>query len=198
MPIWDVVVSMDRVIEALGAALEVRDLSTHDHSNRVVTLASRLGSACGLEPRQVHLLEYCARFHDIGKIGIPDSVLHKTGKLGHDEYDVIKQHSGIGAALIRRINIPGIDAFAQIVEHHHERFDGKGYPAGLSGTNIPLLSRIITVADSFDAITSKRSYRDARPTEMALETIAAGSGKQFDPELAGLFINIVESGAANA
>ncbi len=183
---------MGHVGEALDAALLARDSATHDHSNRVIQLANELGCACGLSAHELELLEACSRFHDIGKIGIPDTILHKPGKLSRDEYDTIKRHTTMGSAIIRRINAPDIETLARIVEHHHERFDGKGYPAGLAGEAIPLLSRIVSIVDSFDAMTSYRHYHAARPCEFALETIAREQGAQFDPELCDQFLNIAE------
>jgi response regulator RpfG family c-di-GMP phosphodiesterase len=178
------------VTAVLDAALLARDSATHDHSGRVIELAAELGKACGLSAYELKQLEACSRFHDVGKIGIPDTILHKPGKLSRHEYDTIKQHTTIGSALIRRINTPGIEDCARIVEHHHERFDGKGYPAGLAGETIPLLSRIVSIVDSFDAMTSYRHYHDARSTEFALETIAREKGAQFDPDLCDQFLNI--------
>lgn len=183
---------MSNVTNVLDAALLTRDSITHDHSNRVIQLADELGRACGLPVNELEMLEACSRFHDIGKIGIPDTILHKPGKLSRHEYDTIKQHTTMGSAIIRRINAPGIETLASAVEHHHERFDGKGYPAGLAGDEIPFLSRIISIVDSFDAMTTYRHYHDARPSTFALETIANERGAQFDPDICDLFLNIAE------
>lgn len=192
MPMTDLIDSLDRVMEALDAALAIRDLSTHSHSNRVVSLAHQLGEACGLEPMELAVLNSCAHFHDIGKIGIPDGILRKPGKLTQGEYQVIMRHASIGGELIRRINIPGIGAFATVVEHHHERIDGKGYPHGLAGDDIPLMSRIISIVDSYDAITSRRDYHEASRSEIALDTIARDRGNHYDPELVDLFLGFAE------
>lgn len=192
MSMTEAIDSLDRVMETLDAALAVRDLPTHDHSSRVVPLARRLGEACGLEPMELAVLNSCARFHDIGKIGIPDGILRKPGKLTKGEYLVIMRHAAIGGELIRRIRIPGINTFATIVEHHHERIDGKGYPHGLAGEDIPLFSRIISIADSYDAITSRRDYHEASRTEIALDTISRDRGTHYDPELTDLFLCFAE------
>jgi putative two-component system response regulator len=155
-------------------------------------LSSALGRSCGLPETELRFLQTCARFHDIGKIGIPDRILQKPGKLTPEEYAIIKQHTEIGGNIIRNILVPNIESLAHIVEHHHERYDGKGYPAGLIGDNTPLLSRIIAIVDTYDAITSRRSYREANTSEYALECIASGRGTQFDPELSDLFLPIAE------
>jgi len=188
----DVVESLERATQALDTALAFRDSPTHHHSSRVVSLARGLGKAHGLDRNELDCLAFCARFHDIGKIGIPDQILRKPGRLTHSEYTAIKEHARIGGAIISRIPISGIGQFAHIIEHHHERFDGQGYPGGLKQNKIPLLSRIISIVDSYDAITSHRSYHDPDSCRHALDIITTERGKQFDPQLTDLFLDIAE------
>jgi HD-GYP domain-containing protein (c-di-GMP phosphodiesterase class II) len=126
--------------------------------------------------------------HDVGKIGVPEAVLQKTGRLTAEEFEQMKKHPGVGARILA--DIKQVEDIIPGVLHHHERFDGKGYPAGLSGQNIPLMGRIICLADCFDAMTSNRTYRRALPLEVALSEIRRCSGTQFDPSLAEAFLRI--------
>ena len=130
-------------------------------------------------------------FHDIGKIGIPDSILLKTTKLDDDEYSEIKNHPAIGAHILSNATI--FKDIIPIVKHHHERFDGNGYPGKLKGEEIPYLARIAAVADSFDAMTSKRSYRDSLPLDVVKQELIRNRGTQFDPEITDVFLGILES-----
>ena len=166
-------------VEALAAAMDMRDRRTARHSEDVVDLASQVGSLLELEPASLLELEFAARLHDVGKIQVPDAVLNKPGPLDADECDVIRCHAAWGAETLSRI--PGLEAVATIVRFHHERWDGHGYPDGLSGARIPLASRIISVCDAFGAMTSDRPYRDAMASRDALQEIRAGAGTQFDP-----------------
>ena len=128
--------------------------------------------------------------HDVGKIGIADNILNKKGKLTEEEYAIIKSHSSIGAKILS--NISEIPDVATGAKYHHERYDGTGYPAGLKGEDIPLIARIIAVADSYDAMTSKRSYRDALPQKVVRHEIACGLGSQFDPVIGKLMLDIID------
>ena len=166
-------------VEALAAAMDMRDRRTAQHSEDVVDLASQVGSLLELEPASLLELEFAARLHDVGKIQVPDAVLNKPGPLDPDECDVIRCHAAWGAETLSRI--PGLEAVATIVRFHHERWDGHGYPDGLIGARIPLASRIISVCDAFGAMTSDRPYRDAMASRDALQEIRAGAGTQFDP-----------------
>lgn len=130
-------------------------------------------------------------FHDIGKIGVPDSILQKEAKLTDDEYSQIKQHPNIGVHILSHAKI--FQNILPIVEHHHEKYDGTGYPKKLAGENIPYLARITAIADSFDAMSSKRSYRDSLPLEIIKEEFRKNKGTQFDPKLADLFLDILEN-----
>lgn len=182
---------LDRITGALDAALRVRDGYTHSHCGRVVTLALELGRTVGLGRAALRLLGTCARFHDIGKIGIPDEILRKPGPLSGAEYERIKSHSRIGASIIGQVDAPDMDECARIILHHHEHFNGNGYPDGLTGDEIPLCSRIIALADTYDALTSRRSYRDSMPAGGALDAMRGEVGLQFDPRFAERFFRML-------
>src|SRR3954451_23143523 len=174
------------LLHALTSAVDAKDAYACGHSERVALLSRRLSREIRLPDGQVDRIYMAGLLHDVGKIGVPEAVLQKTGKLTPEEYDEMKKHPGIGARILRDIKqisdiIPG-------VLHHHERYDGKGYPANLAGENIPLMGRIICVADCFDAMTSNRTYRKALLLEVALTQIRRCSGTQFDPELAEVFL----------
>jgi GAF domain-containing protein len=166
-------------VEALAAAMDMRDQRTADHSEDVVRLANRVGELLQLEPTSMLELEFAARLHDVGKIQVPDAVLNKPGPLEPHENEVIRCHATWGSETLARI--PGLEAVATIVRFHHERWDGAGYPDGLSGGRIPLASRIIAACDAYGAMTCDRPYRSAMDPGDALDEIRGGSGTQFDP-----------------
>src|SRR5205807_13694 len=168
-------------VKALAAAMDMRDRRTANHSDDVVRLALRVGYFMHLEPASLLELEFGARLHDVGKIRVPDAVLHKPGPLDRDEYEVICCHSAWGAETLA--GIPGLQAVAAVVRFHHERWDGKGYPDGLSGARIPLASRIISACDAYHAMTSDRPYRRAMSAEQAISELRANAGSQFDPQV---------------
>jgi HD-GYP domain-containing protein (c-di-GMP phosphodiesterase class II) len=168
-------------VEALAAAMDMRDQRTARHSEDVVDLAHAVGALLDLEPASLLELEFAARLHDVGKIQVPDAVLNKPGPLDPHENDIIRCHAMWGSETLSRI--PGLEAVATIVRFHHERWDGAGYPDGLSGSRIPLASRIISVCDAYGAMTCDRPYRRALDPEDALGEIRAGSGSQFDPQV---------------
>jgi HD domain-containing protein/GAF domain-containing protein len=170
---------MQAHVEALASAMDMRDCRTACHSEDVVCLAAAVGQLLRLDPASMLELEFAARLHDVGKIRVPDAVLHKPGPLDKREYEVIRCHSAWGAETL--MGIPGLEAVAAVVRFHHERWDGGGYPDGLSGARIPLASRIISVCDAFAAMTADRPYREAMPQCDALQEVMAGSGTQFDP-----------------
>jgi putative nucleotidyltransferase with HDIG domain len=174
------------LMHSLTSAVDAKDAYTCGHSERVALLSRNLAQQIGLTEQQVEDIYMAALLHDVGKIGVPESVLQKTGKLTPEEFDQMKKHPAIGARILQDVRqirhiIPG-------VMHHHERFDGKGYPTGLAGLDIPLMGRIICLADSFDAMTSNRTYRKALPLEVALAEIRRCAGTHFDPELAEAFL----------
>ena len=177
-------------IEILRFTVEAKDAYTRGHSDRVSAYSVLIGEALGLSEDDLKTLKIGGLFHDIGKIGIPDSILLKTDKLDDEEYSEIKNHPAIGAHILSNATI--FKDIIPIVKHHHERFDGHGYPGKLKGEEIPYLARIATVADSFDAMTSKRSYRDSLPIDVVEEEIKKNSGTQFDPEIAEVFLKILD------
>lgn len=168
-------------MKALSRAVDAKDHYTAGHSERVARLSVEIAKEIQIKPDEINLLERAARFHDIGKIGIKGSILNKEGKLTDEEYDVIKKHSDIGSEIIGEIGF--LKKEVPIIRSHHERWDGKGYPQGLKGKKIPLLARIITIADTYDAMTSNRPHRKALPVENVLTEIKHLSGKQFDPKI---------------
>lgn len=177
-------------IESLRVAVDAKDSYTAGHSDRVAYYSKLIGEKLGLPEEELETLYEGALFHDIGKIGIPDSVLKKAGPLSPDEYDDIKNHPSIGAHILMPAKI--FDDLIPIVKYHHERFDGRGYPEKLVGEKIPYLARIVAVADSFDAMTSDRSYRPRFTLIKALDEIEAGKGNQFDPTIADAFLLVMK------
>ena len=178
-------------IGILRQTVEAKDPYTRGHSDRVSEYSVLLGTKLGLDEQALHTLKVGGLFHDIGKIGIPDSILLKESKLDDEEYSQIKNHPSIGAHILGDAEI--FKDILPIVLHHHERFDGRGYPSQLEGENIPYLARITAVVDTFDAMTSKRSYRDALSLDIVKEEIQKCSGTQFDPECAKAFLDILEN-----
>ncbi len=170
-------------IRALATALDARDPYTAGHSERVSVLSVAIARALALPADEIEVIRLGALLHDIGKIGVPDAVLMKAGALTDAEFDVIKQHPGAGARILR--SVPFLVAHIPIVELHHERPDGRGYPHGLRGDEIPMPARIVHVADAYDAITSKRAYRGARPSGEALREIWRFAGTEFHAEVVG-------------
>ncbi len=168
-------------IRALALALDARDPYTAGHSERVSALSLAIGRCLWLDESQLEVLRLGALLHDIGKIGISDHVLMKPGPLTAQEYEIIKQHPGVGARILR--SVPFLEPHIPIVELHHERPDGKGYPHGLRGTEIPLVASIVHVADAFDAMTSARAYRPARAASEGLRELWRCAGAQFDAEV---------------
>jgi len=180
---------MEGMVRGVIATLELKDPYTRGHSERVAAYAMSLAKATGeFNSFELTQFYYACLLHDIGKVNIPDSILMKSGKLTDEEYDIIKTHPVVGAEAIK--DVEGIADNIGVISHHHERWDGKGYPDGLAGDSIPLLARITAVADAFDAMTSSRSYRPALPFEEAYQRILAGKGSQFDPRLVDLFKKI--------
>ena len=178
-------------IETLRYTVEAKDVYTRGHSDRVSSYSVLIGKHMGLSEDDLKTLRIGGLFHDIGKIGIPDSILLKTDKLTDEEYSEIKNHPTIGVHILSNATI--FQNIIPIVKHHHERFDGHGYPSQLSGENIPLLARIAAVADTFDAMTSKRSYRDSLPLDVVKSEIERCSGTQFAPQIAKTFLEILEN-----
>jgi len=175
-------------ITSLCAALEARDSYTRGHSEAVSSIAVRIAAALGLAHEDVELIRLGGKLHDIGKIGVPDSILLKPGKLSDDEFDVIKRHPVIGGEILRPV--PSLARVLDIVLYHHERLDGRGYPEGLSGDSIPLWARITAVGDTYHALTSDRPYREGMPLDRALEIITQAKGTQLCPDCVDAFITM--------
>ena len=178
-------------IEILRVTVEAKDTYTRGHSDRVSEYSELIGKTLGLKEDDLKTLKIGGLFHDIGKIGIPDHILLKTTKLDDKEYSEIKNHPAIGAHILSNATL--FNDIIPIVKHHHERFDGNGYPAKLKGNDIPYLARIAAIADAFDAMTSRRSYRDELSLDFAKNEILKNKGTQFDPEIADVFLNILET-----
>ncbi|MBE7706600.1 MAG: HD domain-containing protein [Cyanobacteria bacterium SIG30] len=179
-----------KTIKSIASALDAKDPYTHGHSVRVTLYALILSNALGLNDKELEEIETAGLLHDIGKIAIPQSILCKPGKLTDDEYKVMKLHPENSERLI--MSIKKLNGISSWVKTHHERWDGKGYPNGLRGEAIPLSARIIAIADTYDAMTSTRSYRQALSHEVAIEEIQKCAGSQFDPNLASKFIELGE------
>jgi len=177
-------------IMALSEALDAKDSYTAGHSRRVMQYSARIAWRMGLGDRDFDLLKKAALLHDLGKIGVPDAVLRKRDRLSDEEFGVIRAHPGIGADILKAVG--AFRALVPAVYYHHERFDGRGYPDGIKGDDIPIQARIISVADSFDAMTSDRAYRNAFPAEDALREIERNKGTQFDPKVADAFVSCTQ------
>ena len=178
-------------IEVLRYTVEAKDPYTRGHSDRVSEYSVLIGKKMGLSDDELKTLQIGGLFHDVGKIGIPDSILLKEAKLTDDEYSQIKNHPTIGAHILQNATI--FKDIIPIVKHHHEKYDGNGYPGRLKGEEIPFMARIAAVADTFDAMTSKRSYRDPLSLDIVKAEIEKYSGTQFDPEIAKVFLNILDN-----
>ncbi|HEX3016100.1 MAG TPA: HD-GYP domain-containing protein, partial [Desulfobacteria bacterium] len=166
-------------VNAFLSALDAKDRYTAQHSVNVATYVEKIARKLGLTPQDLELVREAALLHDIGKIGVPENVLNKPGKLNSDEYEMIKRHSEIGAEIIHSIYF--LEEVAEIIRYHHERVDGSGYPKGMVGEEIPLTARILAVADVYDALTTDRPYRKAMSPQQAKAILVAEAGKNFDP-----------------
>jgi putative nucleotidyltransferase with HDIG domain len=168
-----------QVVTQLVRAIDMRDAYTGRHSEAVGELARRVGMRLGLDRDDLWLLEQAARLHDIGKVGVPDAILNKPGPLEQSEWEVVRRHAEFGAEIVARVR--GFEPVARFVRAHHERWDGAGYPDGLSAGEIPLASRIIAACDAFHAMTTDRPYRAALSPVEALDELDLCAGTQFDP-----------------
>jgi len=183
-------------LKSLVASVQVRDSYTEEHSKRVTALALRVGERAGCPEEEMECLKIAAMLHDVGKIAIPDRVLLKPDRLTLEEFMIIKTHPVIGENILRPISL--FDRERKILLHHHERWDGKGYPEGLAGENIPLLSRILAVVDSFDAMTNNRPYRSALPLTTAVEELEKNRYTQFDGALVDIFLPLIRQDHAGS
>ena len=186
--IEEIDVTHSATLDALSTALDYRDNETEGHSQRVVRYSLEIGSVLGLERHDLEILGRGTLLHDIGKIGVPDSVLWKPGKLTEEEWTEMRKHVEYGYRMLK--HIPFLRDAALIMLHHHERYDGAGYPQGLKDQDIVIGARIFAVADTYDAMTTDRPYRKALTDQDAREEIAQCSGSQFDPAVSEAFLNI--------
>ncbi len=181
---------LNQTVEALASAVDAKDTYTHGHSNRVAKYAKEIAEMSGMSKKECEDIYLAGLLHDVGKIGIRDDIINKKGTLTNDEFAIIKQHPVLGAEILSKILIsPSLSVGAR---HHHERYDGRGYPDKLKGEDIPNIARIIAVADAYDAMTSKRSYRDMIPRMYVREELVKGSGTQFDPEYAKIMLHLLD------
>lgn len=177
-------------LNSLVTTIEAKDPYTREHSQRVTDYAVMLGKLLDLSDDEIEMLNFAGMLHDIGKIGVRDEILTKPGRLTSEEYDMIKQHPIIGEKIVAPLGL--VSHERAIIHSHHERFDGSGYPDGLRGEQIPILARIVAIADAFDAMTTTRSYRKALPVAHALEEMRRCAGSQFDPRLVTIWCNGIE------
>lgn len=183
-------------VRSLVGALEAKDPYTRGHSERVAKYAVAIGNRMQMDPRIIDQIERAALLHDLGKLAIPRTLLVKPGKLSHSEMLTIREHPDVGARMIERV--PHLRELAGFVRYHHERFDGAGYPCGVSGSGIPAVARVLAVADSYDAMTSTRAYRPAMNADRAMQELVSGSGSQFDPAVVNAFMRIETGEGATA
>ena len=181
----------DQTARALTNAIDAKDTYTRGHSLRVAQYSRRIAELSGKSDEECENIFYAALLHDVGKIGIPSSIINKHGKLTDEEYAIIKQHPVFGNQILSSIS--DFPDLCTIAHYHHERYDGKGYPDKLKGEEIPEYARIVAVADSYDAMTSKRSYRDPLPQQVVREEFVKGSGTQFDPKYASIMLQMIDS-----
>ena len=177
------------LVQSLAATIDAKDVYTKGHSNRVAEYSRKIALRSGYTDEDAEALYMAGLLHDVGKIGIPGSVLNKPGTLSEEEFDLIKTHSTKGFSILE--NIKEAPDLALVAKYHHERYDGTGYPEGLAGDDIPEIARIVAVADAYDAMSSARSYRQMLTQDQITEEIIANKGKQFDPRFADIMLSII-------
>jgi HD-GYP domain-containing protein (c-di-GMP phosphodiesterase class II) len=185
-PFQHIIEGYPEALRTLVRAVEVKDAYTHGHSERTAQVAVELGVRMGLSPDRLRVIARGAYLHDLGKIGIPDHILNKPGRLDPEERRVMEQHPQLGFELAS--SAPSLREALPVILHHHERVDGGGYPSGLSGNDVPLEARVVAVADVWDALTSDRAYRSGWEPARALAHIEAGRGTHFDPRIVDAFV----------
>jgi HD-GYP domain-containing protein (c-di-GMP phosphodiesterase class II) len=176
-------------MKSLISSIQARDHYTEEHSQRVTDEAVRLAASMNCSEKDIESLKIAGVLHDVGKIAVPDSILLKPGKLTDEEYLIIQNHSTIGENIVKPLIL--LDKERRIIQCHHERWDGRGYPLGLKGTDIPYLARLLTIADSYDAMTNTRPYRAAMPKEKAIEELVNNKNTQFDPDIVDAYVKIL-------
>lgn len=190
--VWDAVqLTVHQFAESLSNIIDAKDHCTHNHSEEVAVMSQTIGQQMGLSAKHSDILHVAGHLHDIGKVGIQDAILKKRGPLTTAEFNIIKRHPEIGAQIIAPVTqLTGKNGIVKMILHHHERYDGKGYPHGLAGLEIPLGARIIAVADSLSAMLQQRPYRKAMSYGEALDEIVACTGTQFDPMVVEAFFDV--------
>lgn len=186
--------ALGRTVEALVLAIEAKDEYTRGHSDNVARYALRLAEAIGLGQEETQSLRFGCLLHDVGKLAVPEPILLKAGRLTADEFHAMRRHPTYGYSILEKIDFPA--DVSSVIRHHHERYDGEGYPDGLRGEQIPLLARIAHVADVYDALRSDRVYRKAWSKERVVAFLRDGIGADFDPNLAQVFIEMIDDGRA--
>lgn len=179
-----------KALYALAAAVETRDSGTIGHAKRVVDYATAVAGELGVSADERMEIEYAALLRDIGKVNVPAALLNKSEPLTPEEWEKVKSHSQLGADIV--YSVPSLSFLREPILHHHEHWDGSGYPGGLSGEDIPLVSRILAVTTDYDAIVSERPYHKPQPKELAIEQIKCGSGSKYDPAVVDAFLEILE------
>jgi putative nucleotidyltransferase with HDIG domain len=177
---------------ALSKTLETRDSDSGSHSKRMAAMSEQVAEQYDFSVRETRELCWAALLHDIGKIGVEDMILRKPGPLDDNEWKIMRMHPEIGAQIVRSVS--GLENIAPLIQSHHERIDGTGYPLGLKGHEIPLGARIIAVVDSYSAMTEGRTYRQARSHSEAIEEIKKNSGSMYDPDVVDVFVSLFEDG----
>ena len=183
---------LHEVVDALAAAVDAKDSYTCGHSERVAEISLAIAKEMKLSHEEQYLIHIGAHLHDVGKIGIPDAVISKPGRLTNEEFTLVKEHPIIGYHIVSKVKI--LQTVSLIVRHHHERIDGGGYPDGLAGETIPLGARIVAVADAFDAMTTTRTYKASMSIPEALQELINCSGTQFDRDVVEVFVKIMKKG----
>ena len=181
-----------RYTKALSVALGYRDQVTRLHSERVLGLAEEIALGCGLPEQELGILRIGASFHDVGKIGIPDNILLKPSPLDESDWKTMREHSAIGERIMKATELEGSDQAARVIRHHHEYYSGRGYPDGLAGEEIPIGSRIISIADSYDAMAVTRPYHRPRKHPEIMAILREEAGYKHDPQLMRIFCEIIE------
>ena len=179
------------IVSSIMATLYAKNQETWQHSQRLGRLCQMMGKGLGMQQKELEDLQLLSKLHDIGKIGIDDRILNKPGKLNDDEWKIMKLHPEIGYRIV--MTIPQLKHIASYILYHHERWDGTGYPMGLKGQEAPVSSRILSIADAFDAMTQDRIYRKAMPRVAVIQEIERNSGTQFDPDITSLFVELIKN-----
>jgi len=182
----NIMMCYEGTVKALILTIDAKDSYTHSHSNRVAILSASIAAALGAPEKTIKEIKYAASIHDIGKIGIDETILKKNGSLTHEEYIEMQKHPAIGVRIVQ--SVPFLEDAIPVILYHHERYDGKGYPDGIQGEKIPMSARIVNVADAIDAMMSARPYRGALLMDKVLSELRENAGTQFDPDIVGVIL----------